>query len=286
MAAKLAEQDPSWSPAKAPLELTNDLSWKPDLATEAGAVLHVQLTGRLPRHMVTRLKAAASHGHSIHVALPIQALWHEETVLCLSEADAHIHVLDADGLTRSSEPILDALTKAEVPLASAWTQQIARAAWDRCAKAATNEEKGHRLEMFLAFLLGQSRELRVVERNLRTETEEIDIVAQPSVSGLVRCWAILGSPFLLFEAKNWSDPVGKPQVSDMLGKIRGYRGTVKVGILVGANGFTQDARNHELRYAAEEGTIAFVGPKEIEKWITAPDLDDYFESLIRKAMLR
>lgn len=287
VADRISRDDPRWASAAASVDLQGGMRWKPDLvATGPESALHVQLTDQLPRHWRIRLEAAADLGTRIHVAIPVSALWDLDTLRCLSVTDAELHIFGGDGSPQPPGDLLNVLQTVDIRLQPELRESVARVAWERCSGATTSNEKGHRLESLLSFLLGQSQELKVVECRLRTETEEIDIVAQPRIAGLSRCWAIVGSTFLLVEAKNWSSPVDKPCVSDMLTKLRGYRGTVKVGVLVGASGFTRDAKNHELRYASEEGTIVFVGPEEIEEWIAAEDLDEYFESLVRKAMLR
>lgn len=287
VAATIADSDEDWTIPASPLNLPNDLRWRPDReARVSGAVLHVQLTDNLPSYIAERLRAAAEDRRTVHVALPIGALWNIKTVSCLSETDACIHLLNGDYKPQKPTPFLTALATAEIRLPRSVRTAVGQAAWRRCRTAATAYEKGWRLESLLQFLLSQSQELKLVESRLRTETEEIDIVAQARVAGLARCWVLPGSPFILLEAKNWSEPVGKPVVSDMLTKLRGYRQTAKVGILMGARGFTEDAKRHELRFASEEGTIVFVGPQELEAWLEADDLDEHLEALVRWAMLR
>ncbi len=66
--------------------------------------------------------------------------------------------------------------------------------------------------------------------------------------------------------------------------MQGRRGNVRLGVLVGANGFTGDAREQEMRFASDDLTIAFIGPDELDKWIAADDGDDYLEHLVRRAI--
>lgn len=287
IADEIAEKDPDWKTPIEPVSLPDGIRWTPDLEKEeSGAVLHVQLTPQIPSHIAKRILAAARDGRSVHVALPVEALWNLGAVRYLSEADSYVHVLDRASRSTEPLPVLKALASQEIRLPQEARAALGTTAWDRCSTATTANEKGVRLEHLLVFLLGQSQELRVVKSNHRTETEEIDIVTQARSAGLSRCWAQLGAPFILVEAKNWTSRVGKPVVSDLLTKLRGYRGTAKIGVLVGANGFTQDALTHELRYAAEEGTIAFVDQDQLAAWIAADNLDDYFEQLVQDAMLR
>lgn len=287
VAVSIAANESEWQTPENPLDLSEGLRWLPDLeARSTGAVLHVQLTRELPDFIGERLALAAKIGRSVHVALPVEALWNVKAISRLSEIDAIVHVLDGEFNPAKPQPLLTSLGKAEIRLPSEVRKQIGLAALNRCQGARTSDEKGWRLESLLVYLLSQGQELKVVESRLRTETEEIDIVAQPRVAGLARCWVLPGAPFVLVEAKNWSRPVGKPQVSDLLTKLRGYRQTAKVGVLVGAAGFTEDAKKQELRFASEEGTIVFVGPGDLKAWIEVDDLDEHFEGIVRRAMLR
>jgi hypothetical protein len=56
--------------------------------------------------------------------------------------------------------------------------------------------------------------------------------------------------------------------------------------MFGANGFTSDALDQELRFASDELTIAFVKPEELLEWVAAADGDAYLEAHVRRAMLR
>lgn len=96
----------------------------------------------------------------------------------------------------------------------------------------------------------------------------------------------MAAPFLLLEAKNWSRRVDQQVVSVLRVKMQGRRGSVRIGLLCGASGFTSDAREQELRFASDNLTIVFLGPEELESWVEAQDTDDFLEGVIRRDMLR
>ena len=68
--------------------------------------------------------------------------------------------------------------------------------------------------------------------------------------------------------------------------MQGKRGTVRLGFIVGAAGFTSDAKEQEIRFASEDLTIAFIGPDELDEWIATDNGDEFLEKLVRRAMLR
>lgn len=155
-----------------------------------------------------------------------------------------------------------------------------------CEEKATNAVKGKRLEGLLAFLLSQIRDLVIGEINLRTESEELDIVMKQRGVGR-RSWQIPGAPFILVEAKNWSSKADQPVVSSFLVKIQRKRGNCRLGILVGISRFTKDAKMQELAFSGNGNiTICFVEKQQLQDWIEAEDFDDFFEAMLDEAMLR
>src|SRR5205823_14487629 len=118
--------------------------------------------------------------------------------------------------------------------------------------------RGRRYEAVIAFLLSQISDFDVVERNYRTQTEELDAVIQlRSTQG--RVWTGLRAPLMLVEAKNWrTTSVGQKEVSTFRVKMLGRRGTVRIGLMFGASGFTSDALDQELRFSSEDLTIVCV----------------------------
>ena len=164
-------------------------------------------------------------------------------------------------------------------------QRIGKLALQLSRKDDTNNERGRRFESLLVFLLGQIADFEVVERNWHTETEELDaVIQQRSVGG--RVWAIHGAPLILLEAKNWKYKVTQKELSTFWAKMKGKRGTVRLGFMVGASGFTSDARDQELRYSLDELTVVLVDPDQLEEWVAAQDVDAFLERIVRRAMLR
>jgi hypothetical protein len=68
--------------------------------------------------------------------------------------------------------------------------------------------------------------------------------------------------------------------------MQGRRGSVRIGLLFGANGFSSDASLQELRFASGNLTIAFFGPEDIEAWAAATNWDEWLDKQIGRAMLR
>jgi hypothetical protein len=279
-------QDGTWS-AGAPASYRS-VRWRPDLArSDIPAVLHVHLADRLRPYMLERLTAAFEAGHEIHVALPLPRLYDEELLCGIHELDPQIHVIQSETLEcAQSAALLTVLCDRRVQVTPKARTLLAAKAVELSQVDGSAQLRGRRYEAAIAFLLGQVDDFDVVERNLRTDTEELDaVVQQRATQG--RVWSGLGAPLILVEAKNWKEPVTQKEASAFRVKLDGRRGVVRLGLMFGATGFTSDALDQELRFASDELTIAFVRPEELDEWIRAEDGgDEYIETLVRRAMLR
>lgn len=282
----LLEADHGWKPGET--RLFGSLSWQPELERDdLSAILHVHLADRLRTYMLGRLRAARVAGYEVHMAMPFTSLYDEELLKALVEIEPHIHIISFSDKEEVNEPLslLACLTDHRVRVTPETRRHIGNAALELSRREGGTYERGQRFEGFLAFLLSQVEDFDVVERNYRTETEELDAVIQQRATG-GRAWANLGAPFILVEAKNWKRNVDQKEISAFRVKMQGKRGTVRLGLMVGASGFTGDAMTQEIRFASGDLTIAFLGPKELEGWIDAPNGDDYLETIVRRAMMR
>ncbi len=101
----------------------------------------------------------------------------------------------------------------------------------RVLKAQTNDEKGKSLEDLVAYMVDTINGLDVIEKRLRLEAEEIDLLVS---NGAFVHW---GDP-LIVECKNWSEPVGRPELVNFHDKMETVG--AKTGIFVASNGITGD----------------------------------------------
>lgn len=276
-----------WSEAD---EVVTDgsISWRPVLRDvhDSDLLLHVHLASELRSYLRDRLAMATSVGKRVVVALPLEALYESDIVEFLGDIDADVIVIDpADHVpSPKSSHLLTALSDNSVAVNHATRTVIASKAWQRRTEG-TNHEKGRRFEGLLAFLLHQVGDFRVVERNLRAATEEIDLVIQID-NWSARCWHQSGAPFVLVEAKNWTNPVGKPEITDFKAALRTKRQRARIGLIFSASTFTRDAEMEELKYAQDAEVIVMVDGKQLAKWIESDEPDDELEELVRRAMLR
>ena len=211
------------------------------------------------------------------------ALYEEETVLLLSELDAQIFILEG-GRVQGTQHVLTVLTDQGVPVSPTTRTAIADVAWNR-RQIGSNFERGRRFEGLLGFLLSQVTDFKVKERNLRGDTDELDVVVQID-NFSPRCWLKSGAPFVLVEAKNWKHPIDQKEVSAFIAKLQTKRGAARFGLMFGASGFTSDAKTQVLKFSTQEHVVVLIEPEDLKQWIARERSDDFLEDLVRQAMLR
>jgi hypothetical protein len=261
--------------------------WRPNaVSTDGTELLYVFLADQLPRFVRDRLALAAEVGLQSTLALNLASLFNPSIVELLVAVDADVIVLDDYVSSRqlNPRPLLAALADVEVPVSPDFRRNIANVVWDRIADG-TAYRKGKRLEALLAFIFAQIRDLKVVERNYRNETEEIDLVLQID-NFSSRVWQKSGVPFILVEAKNRADKASQPMVSSLVTKLQTKRGNARIAFLVSLAGFTDDARMQELRFSTQDICVVMIDRLQLESMLAAANIDEQLEELVRQAMLR
>lgn len=263
--------------------------WRPSaVADSGGRMLYVCLQQEVPQFVADRLRLCKESGIAVTVALPIASLFDPDVLGILVEVDADVFVVDDYRKERryAQRHCLAAIADIEVPVSPKVRQSIALSIWSRIGDG-TSQEKGKRLEALLAFVFSQVHDLKVVERNFRNESEEIDLVLQID-NFSTRAWQKPGTPFILVEAKNRADKASQQMMSVLLAKLQTKRGTAKIGILASLAGFTEDAKLQELRYSTstQEICVVMIDRDGLEALLTADDLDEALETIVRRALLR
>lgn len=284
--AELLQQSGEWAVTTDPIS-DGSVSWLPHARSSDGdVVVHVHLADELRSYLRQRLAMAVAAGCRLVIALRLQSLYQSQVVEFLSEVDAEVMVVDdIDGLdVAAPEHLMAALSDRSVPVEHSVRTKVAQRAWERRADG-TSYAKGRRFEGLLAFLFGQVGDFRVVERNLRGASDEVDLVIQVD-NWSDRCWQQSGAPFVIVEAKNRADPVDQATVTVLNGKLRTKRQSVRLGFLVTTGSFTADARMQELKFAQDSEVIVMIDGDGLVEWIESEEPDEVLERIVRRAMLR
>lgn len=120
--------------------------------------------------------------------------------------------------------------------------------------------KGKALEALVAAAMQKVPGFYVSERNLRTATEEIDLLVINGNEGpLFR----KEGPLILVECKNWSRRTPRVEVSALEGKIRNRRGRCTVAYFVSWLDLSSDGHRELLRMSRENYVIAPVNGTQL-----------------------
>jgi len=120
----------------------------------------------------------------------------------------------------------------------------------------TARQKGQLLEDLIASLVEASGdELRVIEKRVVHKDEELDLVLANNIPDPF--WIAMQSPLFIVECKNWSAPVGVPELRVLESKMRDRGRLCRVGILVALNGVTKSLAAR-LRDLQAQGLTIFV----------------------------
>lgn len=101
--------------------------------------------------------------------------------------------------------------------------------------ADTSQERGDAFEEFAGVLMEAMPFIRVRERNLRSRTNELDLVVEYTGADETKIFDKVSSDFLI-ECKHWSEPVGSDPVGNFIQKMSKL--SVDFGIMFARNGIT------------------------------------------------
>jgi hypothetical protein len=138
--------------------------------------------------------------------------------------------------------------------------------WEKAKTAKTKREKGKTFEQLLDTMISFDENFNVVEKNVRTKSEEIDLVLENL--GKTVFFSQLRSPLILLECKNWGSKVRAKEVRDFAQKIQNRpRVLCSIGVFVASSGLTKDANEELLGYRGKEFLIVVLNGKDIETMV-------------------
>jgi Holliday junction resolvase-like predicted endonuclease len=133
--------------------------------------------------------------------------------------------------------------------------------------------RGDALESLVeAIMRIEEPELQIIEKNFRTQEEEIDLLLANGMSDPF--WTGMGSPLIMVECKNWKEP-NKPGVAELRvleSKMADRRSICKIGIFISVSGFS-DTFMTRLKAIQSDGGMIFA--------VTGDNLSKLVEEKIR-----
>jgi hypothetical protein len=106
--------------------------------------------------------------------------------------------------------------------------------WSLVQTSITNKQKKETLEDLIRFMFNSITGLQVRHMNVRTATEEIDIMVSNESKSMF--WSRLGNPIFV-ECKNWSEKIEAKHLRDFIGKLKAQN--VTTGFFISKMGVTK-----------------------------------------------
>jgi hypothetical protein len=149
----------------------------------------------------------------------------------------------------------------------------------RVEAAKSAADKGAALESLMEALFAQVPGFVVYERDLRTVTEELDLVILNGSSDPV--FSRDGS-LILVECKNWTMKSGRPEFSLLEGKMRNRYNRCTLAFLISWSGFTETVEREMLRLSRDNHLIVCMAGSDVGRAALAGT----FPEFLRQATLR
>jgi hypothetical protein len=262
-----------------------DVSWRPDLVAPKQQLLHLALTGDIPRALMRRMQAAQKHGYQVTVGLGSHRL-DLGTLLALQELNARIVAVDWDEeqtSVRGHRSVADWIATERISLSPADLRCLAAARLGIAETEATNE-RGRLYEEVLCLVFSQVPWLTVDEHAYRNESEEIDLVLGVHATGHIA--ELAKGAVAIATAKNENKATGSATVKYLKEQMANRKGRCRLGFLCSATSISPAAKTEILRGSqSSDVVIAQVDREDLLALLADSEhLDHGVQALIRRAI--
>lgn len=149
----------------------------------------------------------------------------------------------------------------------------------RVDAAKSSADKGAALESLMEALFAQVPGFVVYDRDLRTMTEELDLVVLNASPDPVFS---KDGPIVLVECKNWTIRPGRPEFSLLESKIRNRYNRCTIAFFISWSGFTETTWRETLRLTRGDYVIVCLTGTDVRRAALA----DGFPEFLRQATLQ
>lgn len=218
----------------------------------------------------------------------------EEVIVSVN---ALLKVTVPKGASRSNSELLHFVTNALAPVGEITTLSVGfdqsgapeihegiQREWKRLlieVDAATSAKaKGDALEGLMVSLFSSVPGFSIVQ-NVRTETEEIDLVIENNATEPPFCRE---SSLILVECKNWQSKAGKDEYVLLRQKAENRRGRCEVAFLVSWNGVAKTVGQEMLRSSTDRLLVVCLDGRMIRAAIEQGDFLELLRSSLRKSL--
>lgn len=160
---------------------------------------------------------------------------------------------------------------------------LIRAKYEETKRAKRSQSKGKALENLLASILSSVEGFIEIRRDVKTATEEIDLVFHNASRDPF--WQ-KQSEIIMVECKNWhSQRVGKNELVAFREKMENRYGRCKLGFLVCTERFARTVKTEILRSSKTEYLIVQIDGRDLQNLVETDDRSSLLRKYIERAIL-
>jgi CheY-like chemotaxis protein len=169
-----------------------------------------------------------------------------------------------------------------VGLSSAETEALIRDTWQAARTETDANRKGKLLEDLLVYLLRTIQGFRQASPRRRNDIEEIDIVVQNESNDPL--WA-KEQQYILVECKNWSKPVGAPELHDLIHKMERRFDRCRLSFFVALKGFAGTFKQALLAERKGHYLVVLIDGSDLNELVTSSDRNQTLKDLHNRAIV-
>jgi len=162
------------------------------------------------------------------------------------------------------------------------TEAEIRQTWAAAQSEADANRKGKLLEDLMVLILTTIRGFQQASPRRKNKLEEIDILVRNESNDPL--WTKEG-PCLLVECKNWSTPVGAPELRDFFYKLEHRYGRCRLGLFVAPGGFADTLKTELLTRRKDNPLVVLLGPDALRDLVESPDRNEFLKKRYTDALV-
>lgn len=154
--------------------------------------------------------------------------------------------------------------------------------WGAVESEQDPNRKGKLLEDLMVLLLKTIPGFHHANTRRRNELEEIDVLVRNESSDPF--WS-KEDPYILVECKNWSKPVGVPELLSFLNKLERRYGRCRLGLFIAPGGFAETFRQALLTERKEDKLVLLLGRDQLRELVESADRSAVLKRLHEAAVV-
>jgi CheY-like chemotaxis protein len=162
------------------------------------------------------------------------------------------------------------------------TEAEIRKTWAAARTEPDANRKGKLLEDLMVLIFNTIHDFQQASPRRKSKLEEIDILIRNESTDPL--WVKEG-PCLLVECKNWSKPVGSPELRDFFYKLEHRYGRCRLGLFVAPGGFAETLKTELLTRRNRDHLVILVGPDALSELVESHDRNGFLKKRYTDALV-